>query len=183
MKKKLVLIFVASLILGSVGLAQTQTQARGPWIHLEVVEKNDDPGTIKVNVPVTMVDVVLNMVKDKNLKEGHFKLDHTDFSVAEMRQLWNELKNAGNAEFVTVEKKDETIRISRQGNFVLIKVSENKKAENVNIKMPVGVVDALLSGSGEELNLKAALSAMKEKNVGDILTVNESNTQVRLWID
>jgi hypothetical protein len=181
MQKTIVFIFMTSLLLGSVGLAQTQVRA--PWIHLEVVEKADDPGTIKVNLPISMVDVALNMVKDKNLKEGRFKLDHTDFSVAEMRQLWNELKNAGNAEFVTVEKKDETVRISRQGNLVLIKVSESKKTENVDIKIPVGVVDALLSGPGEELNLKAALLAMKEKNVGDILTVNEANTQVRLWID
>ena len=181
MKKNLVLSVIAVLVLASAGLAQTQS--RGPWMHLEVVEKSDDPGTVKVNLPISMVDVALNLVKDKNLQDGHFKMGHNDMSVAEMRQLWSELKNAGNAEFVTVQKRDETVRISREGSFVLVKVSHTKNAEKVDIKMPVSVVDALLSGPGEELNLKAAVTAMKVGNVGDILTINESNTQVRLWID
>ena len=152
-------------------------------MHLEVTEKGGDPGTVKVNLPVSLVDTALNMVKDKNLKEGHLKLDRTEISMAEMRQLWGELKNAGNAEFVSVEKKDETVRISREGNFVLIKVNNTKNTEKVDIKMPVGVVDALLSGPGDELNLKAALSSMKAGNGGEILTVNEPDTHVRLWID
>ncbi len=184
MKRNLFLALIAALVLASVGIAQTQ--ARGPWMHLEVTEKGGDPGTVKVNLPVSLVDTALNMVKDKNLKEGHLKLDHTEISVAEMRQLWGELKNAGNAEFVTVEKKDETVRISREGNFVLIKVNNTKNTKNtekVDIKMPVSVVDALLSGPGDELNLKAALSSMKAGNAGDILTVNEPDTHVRLWID
>jgi len=45
------------------------------------------------------------------------------------------------------------------------------------------VVDALLSGPGEELNIKAALAAMQQKGTGDILVVNDHQTQVRLWID
>ncbi|HVN77503.1 MAG TPA: hypothetical protein VMW38_00760 [Terriglobia bacterium] len=181
MKRNLLLALIAALVLASVGIAQTQT--RGPWMHLEVTEKGGDPGTIKVNLPVSMVDTALNMVKDKNLKEGHLKLDHTEISVVEMRQLWNELKNAGNAEFVSVEKKDETVRISREGSFVLIKVNNTKNTEKVDIRMPISVVDALLSGQENELNLKAALSSMKVGNAGDILTVNEPDTHVRLWID
>ena len=180
-KRNHFLALIAVFVIASAGVAQTQ--ARGPWMHLEVTEKGGDPGTIKVNLPVSLVDLALNMVKDKNLKEGHMKLDHTEISVAEMRQLWGELKNAGNAEFVSVEKKDETVRISREGNSVLVKVRNTKNAEKVDIKMPISVVDALLSGPGEELNLKAALGSMKAGNAGDILTVNETDTQVRLWID
>ena len=181
MKRNFYLALIAALVLASVGIAQTQ--GRGPWMHLEVTEKGGDPGTVKVNLPVSLVDTALNMVKDKNLKEGHLKLDHTDISVAEMRQLWGELKNAGNAEFVSVEKKDETVRVGREGNFVLIKLNNTKNTEKVDIKIPVGVVDALLSGPGDELNLKAALSSMKAGNSGEILTVNEPDTHVRLWID
>ena len=181
MTRNFFLSLSATLFLASFGIAQTQ--GRGPWMHLEVTEKGGDPGTVKVNLPVSLIDTALNMVKDKQLKEGRLKLDHTEISVAEMRQLWGELKNAGNAEFVSVEKKDETVRIGREGSFVLIKVRNTKNTEKVDIKMPVSVVDALLSGPGDELNLKAALSSMKAGNSGEILTVSEPDTQVRLWID
>ena len=46
-----------------------------------------------------------------------------------------------------------------------------------------GVVDALLAGSGDELDIKGALVAMQKQNAGEILTVNDNETQVRIWID
>ena len=45
------------------------------------------------------------------------------------------------------------------------------------------VVDALLAGSGDELDIKGALVAMQKQNAGEILTVNDNETQVRIWID
>ncbi len=175
----------ASLILfllsvGSIASAQNKS----PWIHLEVKENKADPELVKVNLPLSMLDVVLDIVKDKKLNRGRLKLDSNEISVAEMKQLWNELKKAGNAEFITVEKKNETVRIARQGDLVLIKViSQDGKQSKVDIKVPVSVVDALLEGPGDELDLKAALLAMSDKNAGEILTVDDDQTHVRIWID
>ena len=177
------LLFHASLWLllpNMCGLALAQS--RGPWLHLEVKENKTEPVLVKVNLPVSLVDVALDVVKEENLRHGRIKLEHTEITVADMKQIWNELKKAGNAEFVTVEKMDETVRISREGEFVLVKVTENQEPK-VDLKIPVSVVDALLEGPGDELNLKAAVAAMQQKQVGDILTVNANNTRVRLWID
>lgn len=157
-------------------------QTKDPWFHLEVRENKEEPELVKVNLPVSMLDVALKIAKDKNFHQGKIRLSSKEISVAEMRQLWSELKKAGNAEFVTVEKKEETVRIGREGNFVLVKVMEGKISK-VDLRVPVPVVDALLAGSEDELDIKAALLAMRQKNVGDILTVNDDKTQVRMWID
>ena len=42
---------------------------------------------------------------------------------------------------------------------------------------------ALLSGSGESLNLTAALDALKKTRGNDLVNVREKDTSVRLWID
>jgi len=160
------------------GLAQSS----GPWLHLEVKENKTEPVLVKVNLPVSLVDVALDVVREEGLRHGKFKLEHTEITVADMKEIWNELKKAGNAEFLTVERRHETVRISREGEFVLVKVTENQEPK-VDLKIPVSVVDALLEGPGDELNLKAAVAAMQQKQVGDILTVNANNTRVRLWID
>jgi hypothetical protein len=157
-------------------------QAKDPWFHLEVRENKEEPELVKVNLPVSMLDVALKIAKDRNFHQGKIRLSSKEISVAEMRELWGELKKAGNAELVTVEKKGETVRIAREGNFVLVKVVEGK-IPKVDLRVPVPVVDALLAGSGDELDIKAALLAMRQKNVGDILTVNDDKTQVRMWID
>jgi hypothetical protein len=131
---------------------------------------------------MSMVDVALNVIKDKKFSKGHFKLPTDDVSIADMRKIWSELKKAGNAEFVTVQQKNETVHVAKEGNYILVKITEGKKPK-VDLKVPVGVVDALLAGSGDELDIKGALMAMQKQNAGEILTVNDNETQVRVWID
>jgi hypothetical protein len=153
-------------------------------LHLEVNENTPDPTLVKVNLPLSMIDVALSLVKDENLKSGRLKLDTHDISVADMRRLWSELKKSGNADFVTVQKKDESVKIARQGNSLLVKVTEcEKKGSKVDLRIPFHVVDALLSGTGDELNLKAAITAMQQNGAGEILTVHDNETQVRIWVD
>jgi len=183
MRRLVCLSSLALLLLhpGSLVLAQNSS----PWLHLEVNENTAaDPTLVKVNLPLSMVDVALSVIKDENLRSGKLKLDTHDISVADMRRLWSELKKSGNAEFVTVQQKNESVKIARQGDFLLVKVTESgKKNSKVDLKIPFHVVDALLSGTGDELNLKAAITAMQQNGTGEILTVHDDGTQVRIWVD
>jgi len=165
------------------GFSQT-APAKSPWLHLEVKEKKGELELVKVNVPLSLLETALEVVKDKHLQGGQLKLHSHDFSVAEIRQLWEEVKKAGNAEFVTVQKATETVRVAREGNFLLVCVNEGaKKTSKVDLKVPLPVVDALFSGAPDELNIKAALMALPKNATGEILTVHDNNTQVRLWLD
>jgi len=177
MKKALNMLALALLVASlSSSLA---AQKKDPWFHVEVKENKAEPEYVKVNLPMSMVDVALSVIKDKKFDKGHFKLPT---EVADMRKIWSELKKAGNAEFVTVQQKNETVRVAKEGNYILVKITEGKKPK-VDLKVPVGVVDALLAGTGDELDIKGALVAMQKQNAGEILTVNDHETQVRIWID
>jgi hypothetical protein len=46
----------------------------------------------------------------------------------------------------------------------------------------VAVVDALFSGQGEELNIRAALAQIQELQ-GDIVRVSGDDSKIRIWID
>jgi hypothetical protein len=179
--KKAFTLLALGLVIASVS-SSLVAQKKDPWFHVEVKENKAEPEYVKVNLPMSMVDVALNVIKDKKFNKGHFKLPTDEVSIADMRKIWSELRKAGNAEFVTVEKKDETVRVAKDGNYVLVKITENKK-QKVDLKVPVSVVDAVLAGSGDELDIKGALLAMQKQNAGEILTVNDNQTQVRVWID
>ena len=182
MRRSMYVVILALLLFYPGSFVKAQNS--NPWLHLEVNENTTDPTLVKVNLPLSMVDVALSVIKDENLKSGRLKLDSHDISVADMRRLWSELKKSGNADFVTVEKKEESVRIARQGNFLVVKVTESaKKNSKVDLKIPFHVVDALLSGTGDELNLKAAITALQQNGAGEILTVHDNQTQVRIWVD
>ena len=173
-------VAIAMTILFSLPLLAQQK--KDPWLHVEVNESKDDPETVKVNLPFSMVDVALKIVQDKKLNGGKFRLNSTELSVPDLKKMWIEFKKAGNADFVTVEKKTESVKISREGNYLLIKVSE-KNQQKVDLRAPVDVVDALLAAPGGELDIKAALVAMQQKGIGDILSVTDKDTKVRIWVD
>ena len=74
----------------------------------------------------------------------------------------------------------------KKGDLVQVFVDkvgkEGEGAEEVRIEVPVSLVDAILSGEGEEINLKAAIAELQNQR-GNIVTVREKDTSVRIWID
>lgn len=180
--KKIARPFAAIALATLFSLSLLAQQKKDPWLHVEVKESKDDPETVKVNLPFSMVDVALKIAQDKKFNGGKFRLDSTELSVPDIKKMWTEFKKAGNADFVTVEKKTESVKISREGNYLLIKVSE-KNQQKVDLRVPVDVVDALLSAPGDELDIKAALVAMQQKGNSEILSVNDKDTKIRIWVD
>jgi len=180
--KKISRPVVAIALAALISLPLWAQQKKDPWLHVEVRESKDEPEIVKVNLPFSMVDVALKIAQDKKLNGGKFRLQSTELSVPDLKKIWTEFKKAGNADFVTVEKKTENVKISREGNYLLIKVSENKQ-QKVDLRVPVDVVDALLAAPGDELDIKAALVAMQQKGNSEILSVNDKDTKIRIWVD
>ena len=83
-----------------------------------------------------------------------------------------------------MEQHGERVHILRRGEHIVIEVEENtdQTDKEVHVEVPVAVVDALLSGEGERLNLREAVARLKDER-GDIVRVDDGRSQVRIWID
>ena len=54
----------------------------------------------------------------------------------------------------------------------------------VDVRFPFAVLDALFSGTDEhELDLVAAARALAQYGDGDIVTVDDGQSKVRVWVD
>jgi hypothetical protein len=165
---------------------RSQPQTGHAWLHVRVDEPSKQ-GKVRVNLPVSVVSAALQAAPEKWMADGHIHLGHfgdskRDVSVADLRRAWAEIKKTGDAEFVTVEEEDQKVRIARAGNLVLVHVDKPSGRESVRVEVPVEVVDALFSGQGEELNLRAAFAVLQTRR-GDIVRVKDDNSTVRIWID
>lgn len=161
--------------------------AQTPWIHVEVDESGDDEAHVRVNLPLSLVEVALEAAPEKPVKivkKGHIHLHHVegDIDVEDLRRVWQELRQTGDAELLSVEEKNQTVSIRREGDRVLVEVDEREDGDKVRIQVPVSVVDALFSGDGPELNVKEAVSELKTLR-GDIVRVDDGRSKVRIWID
>ena len=155
-----------------------------PWIHVEVIESGGKAEKVNVNVPLSLAQVALDALPEDITGKITAEFQEKGIKLADLRKLWAELKNSGDAEFVKVESEKESVRVTRTGQLIQVRVEDRKgdATEQVHVDIPVDVVDALLSGEGEELNLRAAIQQLSGRR-GDIVNVTDSKSKVRVWID
>lgn len=151
------------------------------WLHVRVEEQGG--ATVKVNLPLTMLEKAIPMIPKEHLEQGEIHLDEWDLDMAELRELWQEIKNSPDMTFVTVEEEDETVKVWKQEGYLLVNVLEQAGTKSVDVRLPVSVVDALLSGEESELNVTAAMEALVEHGEGELVTVSEEEEHVRVWVD
>jgi hypothetical protein len=179
------------LILTGVGLAAlvvlpALAAAETPWIHVRV-EEPEKQSKVSVNLPLSVVEVALEAAPEIIESHGDLHLgEEHKLHIETARKIWTELSAVGDAELVTVESEEENVRVMRRGDLVQVFVDKVGKdgegAEEVRVEIPVSLVDALLSGEGEEINLEAALTQLQSQR-GNIVTVREKGNTVRIWID
>lgn len=178
------LVAVAVLSLG-VGATGAQDDAQ-PWIHVEITGDGADTQNMNLNLPLSAAEALLALVPDTVMTDGQLKLAEqgVPVSVSAIRGVWQALVNVGDTEFVTIEQDDETVRIARAGDNIEIRVEQRDGDgdETVDVQIPVAVVDALLSGDSDKLNIRAAIQQLSVLR-GDIVRVTENDRQIRVWID
>jgi len=182
MSRKLLTLGIGALMLALVAPVYAQS---AQWIHVRVDET--DSAKVNVNLPVSLLEVAMEIAEEHgaDMMEEHGGMHfgrHGHMEVADLRRMWNELRESGDAEYVNVEDGDENVRIYRQGDSVHIQV-DDEGDEKVRMEVPFSVVDTLLEGEGNELNLSGALRKLADSNNGQIIQVTDDDTTVRVWID
>jgi hypothetical protein len=179
--KRLLWVFGTILALTSWALAE-ETK----WLHVKVEETGAQGETVRINLPLSLAEKVLPAINTKELRGGKVKMNEAKFKDVDVRAILEALRTAPENEFVTVEGPKENVRVAKSGGNLLVKVHEAKekgKTETVEVSVPFTVVDALLSGTKDELDVLAAVRALG--TIGDtvLVTVNDKDSKVRIWVD
>jgi hypothetical protein len=153
------------------------------WLHVRV-EEPKQRSRVHVNLPMPVVEAALKAAPDAIASEGRIHLGRHghDVDIDDFRQMWKELKTVGDAEIVSVEEGDDRVNVSKKGDLLLIRVQEGGDRETVHVDLPAALVDALFSGPGPELNVRAAIAELRKLR-GDVVRVNDRSSTVRIWID
>jgi hypothetical protein len=168
-------------------VAQTGT----PWLHVRVEEARKS-SKVHVNLPLSVVEAVLKSMPEMIEDHGRLRIgEHHQLKMADLRRVWKELNSVGDAELVSVESDDENVKVMRKGDLVQVLVDKKPRAdkdggerggEQVRVEVPVSLIDALLSGEGDEVNIQAAVAELQKRR-GDIVQVHDDDSHVRVWID
>lgn len=179
--RKLSLGVLTGIFMVGAGLALAAQDER--WLHIRVDSTKEDGEIVRVNVPLSMAEKVLPAIKSKELQEGRLKIGERTKDT-DVRALLEAVREAPDNEFVTVESKKEKIRVAKSKGYLNIRVQEGETGEEkVEITLPLSVVDALLSGPTDELDLAAGIRALQQHGDAELVRVKEKDQTVRIWVD
>ena len=177
------LLVMTTLVASAATIGRPATQQEPePWVHVDVTS---DGGTdMNLDLPLAAVTAMLALAPETIVQNGEFQFGSSyQVPVAAIREMWRELRDVGDVEFVTIQYEGQDVRIARAGEIILVNVSDSDgDDDSVRVEIPVPVVDALLSGDGDTLNIGAAIAELSLLR-GELIRVIESANNIRIWID
>jgi len=194
---KTALIVAAAFVLSPVGaLAQstaapasssqsTTSASKDRWLHVRVISSDAKGETVRVNVPLELAEKVLPAINKDRLHAGRVKIDNAHMDDVDLRALVEAIRTTRDGEFVTVQSNECDVRVAKLNNHLIIHVldKENSKKSDVEVKVPMKVIDALFSAGKDELDLVAALHALSSQGDTELVSVKDHENTVRVWLD
>lgn len=181
----------------AIGLAPAALAADA-WLHVRVEKTGSQAESVLINVPLSVAAKVLASIDDEHLRQGKVVLDAEDLGEVDLAAMWRAVREAPDAEFVTVRSRHENVRVAKQNGYLLVLADTAvesaaadgageppRRRESVRIRVPLAVADAMFgtAATGGELDLVAAIRELERTGNGDLLTVEDGDETVRIWID
>jgi hypothetical protein len=166
--------------------SQSSTSAHGErWLHVRVISTNAKGETVRVNVPLELAEKVLPAIDHDRLHNGKVRIGCMDCDGVDIRTIFEAVRNSKDGEFVTVQSRDEDVSVMKKDGQLLVHVHDKKRSKDaqVEVKVPMKVVEALLSGSKDELDIVAGLHALAGQGDVELVSVKDDENTIRVWMD
>ena len=155
------------------------------FLHVQVSDTKTSGENVNVNLPLTVAEKVLPTINRGPLHNGRVTLDRDQLQGIDMPTIIDAIKTSPDNKMVTVRQKDETIDVSKAGGNIVVHVNDaGKHGDNVDVTVPIAVVDALFSTTQKnEIDVAAALQALDKASDSFLVTVENATEHVRVWVD
>jgi hypothetical protein len=163
----------------------SDTASRDRWLHVRVDNPDSKDEIVRVNIPLELAEKILPAIDKDQLHNGKVRVDHFDCNGVDFHALMNAVRDSKDGEFVTVQSKEQDVRVAKQNNYFLVHVldKEDHKHSTVEVKIPMKVVDALFSAGKDEVDLVAGLHALALQGDTELVSVKDHEQTVRVWLD
>lgn len=162
----------------------SQASAADLWFHVKVNETGGNQENVVVNLPISIVEAALPLIPQEAMQQGNIRIDSQEFDAVKLRALWQQVQGSPDQTYITVKSNDESIEVAKERGYLIARTLESRQGgSKVSARIPLSVVDALLTGEGNTLNIQAALAALVAEGEGELVTVSDDKSHVRVWID
>jgi hypothetical protein len=181
------LLAVTVAIGASMSPARAATTERYLHVRVNGGEKGE---SVNVNVPLSLAEKILPTINHGELHQGRISISSADINDVDLRAILDAIRTAPDNEFVSVKSSEQDVRVAKMNGNLIVHVRDSRKVlggkggQKVDITVPMKVVDALFSTANEnELDVAAAIRALGEAGETVLVTVEDAEQSVKIWID
>jgi hypothetical protein len=162
-----------------------ESKSTDRWLHVRVISSEAKGETVRINIPLELAEKVLPTINQDRLKDGKVRIHEACVHDVDLRAVLDAVRTAKDSEFVTVQSDDADVRVAKRDGHLLVHVldKKNDRKSQVEIKIPMKVIDALFSAGKDELDLVAALHALSAQGDTELVSVKDAENTVRVWLD
>ena len=96
---------------------------------------------MRVNIPLELAEKILPTIDKDQFHNGKVKIDHFDCNGVDFHALLSAVRDSKDGEFVTVQSKDQDVRVAKQDNYFLVHVLDKeltpRTVSAVEVKIPM----------------------------------------------
>jgi len=172
-------------VLSAVVLSGSAMAGDQAWLHIRTDSNDPDGGRVRLNLPIEMIESLLPMIETDDFGNGRIRINDTDLDAAELRKMWNAVKGSRDGQFVSVEDRNQSIHVAKEKGLLKVHIrdQEGRNDDRIEVQLPLEVVDAMLAGEGDELNLVAGLQALRGRGNAILVTGKDDGSDIRIWVD
>src|SRR5262249_27927887 len=132
-----------------------------------------------------LAEKVLPTINNDRIHNGKLKVNQANVNGVDLHALLDAVRSARDGEFVTAQGTTGDIRVAKNAGYLQVHVRELKEGtpKRVEVRLPLTVVDALVSAGSNELDLVAGLRALATQGDTELVTVKDGRSTVRIWLD
>jgi hypothetical protein len=179
-------LLAAALVTVTMRTARSATAER--YLHVRV-DGGAKGESVNVNVPLSMAAKILPTINHGYLHNGRVTISSSDLNDIDVRAILDAIRTAPDNEFVTVKSNENDVRVAKSNGNLIIHVRDTgkdsgKSGQKVDVTIPMKMVDALFStAKNNELDVAAALQALGDAGETMLVTVQDAEQNVKIWID
>ncbi|HVT44486.1 MAG TPA: hypothetical protein VMT00_08850 [Thermoanaerobaculia bacterium] len=164
-----------------------EMRAADLWLHVRIEGRIEgsprDRSRIAINLPFESIGRALPALLQSRAGRCRISLRGEDLDGAELRSLVRAATSSANGIQATIISREKQLSAIREGETLVVTARERRWRNESEIRMPVWMAEALVSGRGDELDVAAAVREIVRRGEGDLLLRGSDGASVHIWAD
>ena len=149
------------------------------WLRVDVTHSGEEAGRIKINVPLSLMEVVIESADGEKL---FHPLDVADGHI-DIAKMWQSIRDMASEEILTIEAEDEIVKVWKDREYFRVDVKDADEGATVEVKIPIGLMDYLFNSERTGFDFQALVSTLRGYAPLQLVKVVSNDENVAVWIE